>query len=56
VNGLPALVIQYHRSERRQAPRAVLRCEIDATGRIAELQSVMASRKLSAIRFAPPPA
>lgn len=51
INGLPALVIEYATTERRQAPRAVLRCEIDADGRIRELHSILASRKLSAIRF-----
>jgi RNA polymerase sigma-70 factor (ECF subfamily) len=55
INGLPALVIQYAVSVRRQAPRTVLRCEVDASGRITELHAVLASRKLAAIRFSAPP-
>ncbi len=51
INGVPALVIEYASTERRQAPRAVLRCELDADGRIRELHTIMASRKLSAVRF-----
>lgn len=53
LNGLPALVIQYGVSERRQAPRTVLRCEVDADGRIIELHAVLATRKLTAVRFDP---
>jgi RNA polymerase sigma-70 factor (ECF subfamily) len=49
VNGLPALVIEYARSERRQAPRAVLRCEMAPDGRIGEVHVVLASRKLTAV-------
>jgi RNA polymerase sigma-70 factor (ECF subfamily) len=51
INGLPALVIQYAVSERRQAPRTVLRCDVDAEGRITELHAVLATRKLTAVRF-----
>lgn len=51
INGLPALIIEYSRSERRQAPRTVLRCEVDETGRITELHAVLATRKLTAVRF-----
>jgi RNA polymerase sigma-70 factor (ECF subfamily) len=53
INGMPALVIRYAVSERRQAPRTVLRCEVDAAGRISELHVVLATRKLTAIRFDP---
>jgi RNA polymerase sigma-70 factor (ECF subfamily) len=52
INGLPALVIEYASAVRRQAPRAVLRCELGPDGRIAALHSILASRKLTAIRFA----
>jgi RNA polymerase sigma-70 factor (ECF subfamily) len=52
LNGAPALVIQYASSERRQAPRAVLRCELTPDGRIRELHVVLASRKLTAVSFA----
>jgi RNA polymerase sigma-70 factor (ECF subfamily) len=59
VNGLPALVIEYASAVRRQAPRAVLCCQVGADGRITALHSVLASRKLTAIRFGgaqtPPP-
>jgi RNA polymerase sigma-70 factor (ECF subfamily) len=51
INGLPALVIEYALTERRQAPRAVLRCEVDAAGRITEVHVIMATRKLTAVRF-----
>jgi RNA polymerase sigma-70 factor (ECF subfamily) len=51
VNGLPALVIRYASAVRRQAPRAVLRCDVGADGRIVALHTVLASRKLTAIRF-----
>jgi len=51
INGLPALVIRYASAERRQAPRAVLRCDVAADGRIVALHTVLASRKLTAIRF-----
>jgi hypothetical protein len=32
-------------------PRVVMRCEVDADGRIRELQTLLASRKLTAVRF-----
>jgi RNA polymerase sigma-70 factor (ECF subfamily) len=51
MNGLPAMVIEYGLSERRQAPRTVLRCEVDEAGRITELHAVLATRKLSAVPF-----
>lgn len=51
VNGLPAVLIEYASAIRRQAPRVVLRCEVDADGRIRELHTILASRKLTAVRF-----
>jgi RNA polymerase sigma-70 factor, ECF subfamily len=51
LNGLPATVISYASAVRRQAPRAVLRCDVDADGRILALHSILADRKLSAVRF-----
>jgi RNA polymerase sigma-70 factor (ECF subfamily) len=51
LNGLPAAVIVYASAERRQAPRAVLRCDVDVDGRIVALHSILAERKLSAVRF-----
>ena len=54
LNGMPALVIERDWFEKPHAPRFVLRCEIDDEGRITELQTVVATRKLAAI--APLPA
>jgi RNA polymerase sigma-70 factor (ECF subfamily) len=50
VNGLPAAVITLERPVRRQAPRTLLRCEIDDSGRIRLVQAVLAPRKLAALR------
>jgi RNA polymerase sigma-70 factor (ECF subfamily) len=52
VNGLPALLTVLHAPVRRQAPRSVLRVELDGDGRIREVQVVLAPRKLGAVRFA----
>jgi len=38
----------------QMAPRLVLRCEVDAGGRIRELHTILAPRKLTAVRFADP--
>jgi RNA polymerase sigma factor (sigma-70 family) len=51
INGLPALVVEVNDQRHREPPRFVLRGEIDDQGRITRLYSVIASRKLSAIRF-----
>jgi RNA polymerase sigma-70 factor (ECF subfamily) len=51
VNGLPAALIALERPVRRQAPRTLLRCELDPDGRIRAIQAVLASRKLAALRF-----
>jgi RNA polymerase sigma-70 factor (ECF subfamily) len=51
INGLPAVLIEYASAERKQAPRAVLRCELGPDGRIVELHTILASRKLTAVRF-----
>ena len=51
MNGLPAALIQLGRPVRRQAPRSVLRLELDAAGRIAAIQTVLAPKKLSAVAF-----
>ncbi len=50
INGLPAIVAAMPAVLPKAAPRIVLRCEIDGAGRITRLYSVLASRKLSAIR------
>jgi RNA polymerase sigma-70 factor (ECF subfamily) len=52
VNGLPAVLITVLAPVRRQAPRTLLRCELDAEGRIELVQAVLAPRKLAALRFA----
>jgi len=51
VNGLPALLTALHAPVRRQAPRTLLRVELDAGDRIREIQVVLAPRKLAAVRF-----
>jgi len=51
VNGLPAALVTLERPVRRQAPRTLLRCELDADGRIVLVHSILAPRKLSALRF-----
>ena len=52
VNGLPAAWISLERPVRRQAPRSLLRCELDAEGRIALVHAVLAPRKLAGLRGA----
>jgi RNA polymerase sigma-70 factor (ECF subfamily) len=49
VNGLPAALITLERPVRRQAPRTLLRCEIDADGRIVLVHAILAPRKLAAL-------
>jgi RNA polymerase sigma-70 factor (ECF subfamily) len=49
VNGLPAALIALERPVRRQAPRTLLRCELDAEGRIVLVQAILAPRKLAAL-------
>jgi RNA polymerase sigma-70 factor (ECF subfamily) len=49
VNGMPAAVITLERPVRRQAPRSVLRCELDESGRIRLVHVVLAPRKLRAL-------
>lgn len=51
VNGVPALVIVSRPLRPRMAPRLVLRCEVDADGRIRELHTILAPRKLTGVRF-----
>jgi RNA polymerase sigma-70 factor (ECF subfamily) len=49
VNGLPAALITVLAPVRRQAPRTLLRCEVDEAGRIVLVQAVLAPRKLAAL-------
>jgi RNA polymerase sigma-70 factor (ECF subfamily) len=51
VNGLPAALITLERPVRRQAPRSLLRVELDEEGRIRVVYSILAPRKLA--RLAP---
>jgi RNA polymerase sigma-70 factor (ECF subfamily) len=50
VNGLPAALITLDRPVRRQAPRTLLRCELDGEGRIRLVHAVLAPRKLATLR------
>jgi RNA polymerase sigma-70 factor (ECF subfamily) len=50
VNALPAALITLERPVRRQAPRTLLRCDLDATGRIRLVHAILAPRKLGALR------
>jgi len=50
VNGLPAALVTLARPVRRQAPRTLLRCELDGSGRIQLVQAILAPRKLAALR------
>jgi RNA polymerase sigma-70 factor (ECF subfamily) len=50
VNGLPAALITLERPVRRQAPRTLLRCELDGDGRIQLVHAILAPRKLAALR------
>jgi hypothetical protein len=50
LNGLPAIVVEWDRPRRGEASRTVQRCEVDESGRIVELQSVLATRTLLVIQ------
>jgi len=49
VNGMPALMIEFHRTGPRYAPRGVMRVDVDGDGRITAIHTVLASRKLTAV-------
>jgi RNA polymerase sigma-70 factor (ECF subfamily) len=49
VNGLPAALVTLLAPVRNQAPRSLLRCELDAAGRIRVIQAVLAPRKLAGL-------
>ena len=51
LNGLPALVIDFGRHGPRVAPRGVIQFEVGADDRITAVHAVLASRKLTAVRF-----
>jgi RNA polymerase sigma-70 factor (ECF subfamily) len=52
VNELPAALVVLHGPVRRQAPRSLLRCDLDGEGRIHRIHAVLAPRKLASLRFA----
>jgi RNA polymerase sigma-70 factor, ECF subfamily len=52
INGEPAVFIEYAHAEAKQAPRALIRCELDEDGLIVELHTVLATRKLTDVHFA----
>jgi RNA polymerase sigma-70 factor (ECF subfamily) len=49
VNGLPAALVTLARPVRRQAPRTLLRCELDDAGAIRIVHAILAPRKLLAL-------
>jgi len=50
LNGFPAVLVRYLTvASPRDAPRAVMRLEVRADGRITEIQTVLATRKLAAL-------
>lgn len=51
LNGLPALLIDFGVHRPREAPRAVVRLDVGADGRVTAVHAVLASRKLTAVRF-----
>jgi RNA polymerase sigma-70 factor (ECF subfamily) len=51
INGVAALVVVTRPLRPQMAPRLVLRCEVDAGGRIRELHTILAPQKLTAVRF-----
>ncbi|WP_257459323.1 sigma-70 family RNA polymerase sigma factor [Archangium lipolyticum] len=54
-NGLPAVVAEWRNCEPRNAARIVMRVETGPDGRITEVHSVLASRKLGNLRESPLP-
>jgi sigma-70-like protein len=50
VNGLPAVVLELGGPASGWAPRAVFQCTLDRAGRIDRIYSVLATRKLTAVR------
>ena len=55
VNGAAAFVVATQPARPQMAPQLVLRCEVDEDGSIVVIQTVLAPRKLTAVRFLPPP-
>lgn len=51
INGLPAALLQVQAPKETQAPRTVLRFDLDHRGAIAQVHSIIAPSKLASIRF-----
>jgi RNA polymerase sigma-70 factor (ECF subfamily) len=51
INGQPAILVKFAQARPGQVQRLVLRCDLDKEGRIQEIHSILASRKLTAVRF-----
>ena len=49
LNGQPALVLMWRSPGGHEAPLSVVRIEVDAAGRVREVHSVLATRKLTAV-------
>jgi RNA polymerase sigma-70 factor, ECF subfamily len=50
VNGVPAALVTLAHPVRRQAPRSLMFCELDDSGKITGVHTVLASRKLAGLR------
>jgi RNA polymerase sigma-70 factor (ECF subfamily) len=48
-NGAPAVLVEFARTERRQAPRLLLRGDLDAEGQVGTLHVVLSGSKLAAL-------
>jgi RNA polymerase sigma-70 factor (ECF subfamily) len=55
VNGLPAVAVSLSRPVRRQAPRSLIFLDLEDDGAIRTVHTLLASRKLEAVRFDPEP-
>jgi RNA polymerase sigma-70 factor (ECF subfamily) len=51
INGLPGVIAEWRRSPPGLAPRTVMTCEIDESGQITALHSILATSKLAAMKF-----
>jgi RNA polymerase sigma-70 factor (ECF subfamily) len=51
INGVPALVTDDPAPQKPNAPQAVLLIDLDADGRVRTIYSVLAPKKLTAVRF-----
>lgn len=50
LNGLPALVAERDGVSAKDAPRFVVRCDIDGSGRITAIHTILARSKLTAVK------